>query len=304
MNGWGGRVDAGDGDSGLRWHQIVRPVDEHTAGGVVLIGFACDEGVRRNQGRLGAAAGPAAFRRAASPLPVWPGLFLRDAGDIPCADGDLDGAQQRYAHAVARAIGSGALPIGIGGGHEIAFGTYLGVAAGLTAGTVGVLNFDAHFDLRREERGTSGTPFLQILDHAGQRVRYRVMGISETSNTRALFETAHERGVSFVLDEALTMTELERKLEVLETWLERVDHLYLTVCLDVLPAATAPGVSAPAARGVPLEALEPLVTTAAGCGRLVAADIAELNPASDIDDRTARVAARLAWKIARAWVPR
>jgi formiminoglutamase len=302
MNVWSGRVDPADGDAGLRWHQIVRAVNGGSSGGVTIIGFASDEGVRRNKGRPGAAAGPSTFRAAASALPAWPGLVLGDAGDIPCTDGDLEGAQQRYAEAVAHAMADGALPLGIGGGHEIAFGTWLGVATGLPAGSIGVLNFDAHFDLRRESRSTSGTPFLQILDQGGNRVRYRVMGISESANTRALFQTAQERGVSVVLDHALTLATFDREREALESWLSQIDHLYLTLCLDVLPAATAPGVSAPAARGIPLEVLEPLVTAAARSGKLVAADIAELNPPFDIDQRTARVAARLAWTITRSVV--
>jgi formiminoglutamase len=366
VNGWSGRVDPADGDAGLRWHQIVRPVSGHASGGITIIGFASEEGVRRNQGRAGAAAGPGAFRAAASALPAWPGLVLGDAGDITCTGGDLEGAQHRYAEAVRDAVASGALPLGIGGGHEIALGTYLGVASGVgvasgireapgvaassgvdapsrggptsgsdprsdpgvgskshpaaksdsdaksnagapsghSCGRIGVLNFDAHFDLRRESRSTSGTPFLQILEQGGNRVRYRVMGISESANTRALFQTAEDRGVSFVLDDALTLTTLDREREALEAWLAQIDHLYLTVCLDVLPAATAPGVSAPAARGVPLEVLEPLVTAAARSGKLAAADIAELNPVFDIDQRTARVAARLAWTIARSVLPR
>lgn len=300
MNGWGGRIDAGDGEAGLRWHQIVRPMKDGAAGGVVLTGFASDEGVRRNQGRPGAAAGPAAFRRAASALPAWPTLALADAGDIECVDGDLEAARSRYAKVIEQAIERGALPIGIGGGHEIAYGTYLGVAAAVGSGRIGVLNFDAHFDLRREQRSTSGTPFLEILGHGADRVAYHVIGISEAANTRALFETAHAQRVTFELDETLTLIRLEQTLENLAAWLERIDHLYLTVCLDVLPAATAPGVSAPAARGVSLEVVEPLVAAAAGSGKLAAADVAELNPAFDLDERTARVAARLVWRIARA----
>lgn len=298
--GWGGRIDAGDGEAGHRWHQVVQAAGDDTHGGVLLIGFAVDEGVRRNQGRAGAAAGPGAFRRAASALAAWPELALADAGDVACHELQLEPAQQRYGQLVAGAIQRGALPLGIGGGHEIAFGTYLGVAAACPTGRIGVLNFDAHFDLRRDASATSGTPFLQILDHGAERVRYRVLGISEAANTRALFDRAHDRGVSYVLDEALTLRDLDRQLDQLRGWLNAVQHLYLSVCLDALPAAVAPGVSAPAARGIALEVLEPLLALAAGSGKLVAADIAELNPGFDVDARTAGVAARLAWKIARA----
>jgi len=67
----------------------------------------------------------------------------------------------------------------------------------------------------------------------------------------------------------------------------------VTVDLDVLPGEKAPGVSSPAACGVPLPLVEALLLVVSRSGKLLAADIAELNPALDRDDLTARVAARL-----------
>ncbi len=71
------------------------------------------------------------------------------------------------------------------------------------------------------------------------------------------------------------------------------DALYLTFDIDVLPACEAPGVSAPAARGVRLELLEPLIERLKASGKLRLVDFAELNPEHDIDSRTAKAAARL-----------
>jgi formiminoglutamase len=85
---------------------------------------------------------------------------------------------------------------------------------------------------------------------------------------------------------------------MLAAFLAEVDHVYFTICLDVLPAAVAPGVSAPAARGVPLDVVEPIIDVIAASGKLRVADIAELNPGCDIDQRTARVAARLLARVA------
>ena len=59
---WQGRVDP-EADA-LRWHQCIRPLSAARESGVALLGFACDEGVRRNHGRIGAAGGPQAIRRA------------------------------------------------------------------------------------------------------------------------------------------------------------------------------------------------------------------------------------------------
>ncbi|MDL1862303.1 formimidoylglutamase [Betaproteobacteria bacterium PRO7] len=304
---WQGRVDGGDGEAGLRWHQIVEPWREGARRGVALLGFASDEGVRRNQGRIGAAQGPQAVRRLLANLPVHARFALYDAGDVTCEGGALEAAQDDYAARAAMLLDEGQLAVGLGGGHEIAWASYLALtrsrAMKSASAKLGILNFDAHFDLRKDERSTSGTPFLQALDHAaanGLAVEYRCLGISESSNTRALFDRARERGVVFRRDDELTLLALDARIAELRDWLRTVDHLYLTVCLDVLPASVAPGVSAPAARGVALDVLEPLVALAAGSGKLRLADIAELCPPHDIDQRTARVAARIAWRIVQS----
>ncbi|GIL03744.1 MAG: formimidoylglutamase [Betaproteobacteria bacterium] len=304
---WQGRVDGGDGEAGLRWHQIVEPWREGARRGVALLGFASDEGVRRNQGRIGAAQGPQALRRLLANLPVHSRFALYDAGDVTCEGGSLEAAQDDYAARAAMLLDEGQLAVGLGGGHEIARASYLALARSRAmksaSAKLGILNFDAHFDLRKDERSTSGTPFLQALDHAaanGLAVEYRCLGISESSNTRALFDRARERGVVFRRDDELTLLALDARMAELADWLRTIDHLYLTVCLDVLPASVAPGVSAPAARGVALEVLEPLIALAAGSGKLRLADIAELCPPHDIDQRTARVAARIAWRIVQS----
>src|SRR6195952_2523446 len=76
---WTGRVDGTDEET-LRWHQHVQPLNVLAGGkfpvlqpdqkGVVFLGFASDEGVRRNKGRTGAAAGPEALRNACANFPV------------------------------------------------------------------------------------------------------------------------------------------------------------------------------------------------------------------------------------------
>ena len=67
MSVWQGRIDAAEGALARRWHQVMRPLaDDTDASAVVLIGFACDAGVARNQGRTGAAGGPAAIRQHAA----------------------------------------------------------------------------------------------------------------------------------------------------------------------------------------------------------------------------------------------
>ena len=300
MEMWAGRIDP-EPDS-LRWHQLVRPLDAADTPGVALIGFACDEGVRRNKGRPGAIAAPAAIRKALASLAWHRASPAYDAGDVACDDGDLDAAQARLAANVTTLLAAGHFPVVLGGGHEVAYGSWLGLAAHL-AGTaedtprIGIINFDAHFDLRDPAHAhSSGTPFAQIADACATRgwpFRYACLGVSRAANTRALFRRAVDLDVLVREDREITPLSLDRIGETLDAFVAACDHVYLTIDLDVLPACEAPGVSAPAARGVPLLLLEPLVERVRDSGKLRLADLAELNPEFDIDHRTARVAARL-----------
>ncbi|MBN3498621.1 formimidoylglutamase [Arthrobacter pascens] len=332
---WTGRFD-GDGAAHLRWWQAVTPYAEarqdrsplrsdppvraappagvpaaslaaSSAGApagvpagasrpAVILGFCSDEGVRRNKGRTGAAKAPAAIRSALGPLAFHLDRPVLDAGDVAVRDGQLEAGQARAGVAVSSLLDTGNLTVLLGGGHETAFASYLGVAgseAVRTGQRLGVLNLDAHFDLRDEPAPSSGTPFLQMAEAeaaAGRELKYAVVGISQPNNTRALFTTADRLGVKYLLDEDCTPDAVQA---FVADFLAEIDVLYLTIDLDVLPAAVAPGVSAPAALGVPLPLVAAVCRQAATSGKLLHADVAELNPAFDIDNRTARVAARL-----------
>jgi formiminoglutamase len=188
----------------------------------------------------------------------------------------------------------------LGGGHEVAFGSYLGIADSTRLPTgvqLGVLNLDAHFDLRGDPIPSSGTPFRQMAEHAaahGRAFDYAVLGISQPSNTAALFTAADALDCRYLMDDQCDLAAAEA---FVTEFLDSVDIVHLTIDLDVLPAAVAPGVSAPAAYGVSLEVIQRVCDVAARSGKLALLDVAELNPGLDIDNRTARTAARLIHRI-------
>lgn len=297
---WRGRVDGEEGEAGVRWHQRVRPLAPWTERGVVLHGFRCDEGVARNHGRPGAAEGPAALRAMLGNLPWHRATPVWDDGDVVCELGALEAAQAELGARVATSIRAGHRPIVLGGGHEVAWGTWQGVAEA-SSRLVGVINLDAHLDVRAGDRATSGTPFRQIgesLLERGLPFRYLCIGASELANTRALFDRARRLGGTWVLDEEVWADGVAGVLGQVDALLDQVEQVYLTVCLDVLPAAVAPGVSAPAAAGIGLDVVEAVIRRVVGSGMLVAADVAELNPRHDVDGRTARTAARIVARLA------
>jgi formiminoglutamase len=304
---WRGRTD-GPGDEHLRWHHAITAYAPEPGSGSVLIGFASDEGVARNMGRRGAAAGPAALRSALASMALERRIPLADAGTITVGTA-LEAGQAALGRAVTAALDGGRLPIVLGGGHEVAFGTYQGVAASRLRQRLprlGVLNLDAHFDLRGDPTPSSGTPFRQMAEReadAGTSFRYAVLGISQPSNTAALFDTANRLGVRYLPDERCGIADRAEVDRFVDDFLDDIDIAYLTIDLDVLPAAVAPGVSAPAAYGVPVEIIQRVCDRVSAGGKLAVVDIAELNPEFDIDGRTARTGARLLHRIATTHVP-
>lgn len=295
---WTGRVD-GDGPEHARWHSRVTRESGGT-GGVALVGFASDAGVARNHGRVGAAEAPDALRRALSSF-AWHGgdVPLVDAGTVAVAgDPALEGGQEALGAAVAAQLDAERLVVVLGGGHETAWGSYLGraAAARLEGRHVAVVNVDAHYDLREADRPTSGTPFLQMAradEAAGRRFDYTVVGIAETGNTRVLFETAERLGVTTVTDAECAATP-DAALAAIDAAVDRADAVHLSIDIDVLPAAVAPGVSAPAGLGVDLTLVNLLCRDIAASGKLALVDVVEVSPPLDENGRTARVAARLA----------
>ncbi|MFT5721976.1 MAG: formiminoglutamase [Motiliproteus sp.] len=298
---WSGRVDSEEPDGqALRMHQVIKPLNKEPAG-IVLVGFCSDEGVRRNKGRVGARNAPDLLRRAMANLPWSQDRFIYDAGNVTCEGERLEQAHLALANRVQECLDDGHFPVILGGGHEVAFGSWLGLAQSfensIRVPSIGIINFDAHFDLRLDTGGcSSGTPFYQIAKQCEQNnypFRYCCLGVSEIANTAALFQRADELGVSYRTDVDMAINQLDDSLNQLNRFMDSCDVLYLTIDLDVLPAYVAPGVSAPAPLGVGLEVLEPLIAAIKKSGKLRLADIAEYNPKFDIDNWTARVAARL-----------
>ena len=325
---WTGRHEPYESERARYWYQLI---NDYTNQPVGLIGFACDQGVRRNLGRVGAKEAPKTIRKAFAKLPCSTTLqdhyksqlrydeydnkalmqLIGDAGDVYCHDDDklmdevLELTQADYTQRVKNIIRQGSLAIGLGGGHAIAYASYLGLWNALNERTeqtklgaprIGIINFDAHLDLRQAPKGTSGTPFRQIAEHNltyDQAFNYCAIGISQFSNTAALFDRAKDLGVTVISDDnciRLPWIDIEKQLTV---FIGSVDVIYLTIDMDGLESSVVPGVSAPAAKGLSLDFVERCIEHIFAQGIVKMADIAETNPTYDIDGRSSKVAARL-----------
>lgn len=293
---WAGRQDT---DGSERFYQMVECLAADAplpllTDAYALIGFACDEGIRRNAGRVGAAEGSQALRRAFAGLAARKAIKMIDLGDIVCVNNALEDAQQVLGEWVAAAQKQGAKTVVLGGGHELAYGHYLGLQN--QGKNLGIINFDAHFDLRKADIANSGTPFLQIAEDRqrnGLPFHYNVLGIQETANTQSLFARADALKVDYLTAETMHNKSLAWQQAYLDDWILNVDAIYLSLCLDVFASAFAPGVSAPQALGLYPEQIMPLLKSLMQTGKVIGLDIAELSPQYDLDARTSKLAAQI-----------
>ncbi len=268
---------------------------------VVLIGFPSDEGVRRNGGRVGAAAGPRAIREALyrmTPDAQYPREFgdllarTVDLGDVSVT-GHLEQDQAALGDVVGPLLQTNRIPIILGGGHETAFGHFLGYVTAWQP--VHLLNWDAHADVRalNDGLGHSGSPFRQALEHpAGLARGYTAAGLNPWRVAEAHAAFVQRQGRTVWVDE---LTE------------ERIDHLVRftpeptmsSFDLDLVEAGSMPGVSAPGVGGLDVRRW---LRAADACGRNPAIrsfDVVELNPARDQDGRAATLAALTVWHLLR-----
>ncbi|KZS22918.1 formimidoylglutamase [Wohlfahrtiimonas chitiniclastica] len=294
---WSGRFDGDD----VCHRRLFQVINQSTAPQFGLLGFESDEGVRRNQGRLGAAAAPDLIRKQMASFPVHQSFSLTDFGNVSVEHQDLEAAQAQLGEKVTMLMNQGITPIVLGGGHETAYGSFQGifhhVAQQHPNESIGIINFDAHFDLRAADENTSGTPFLNaahLCQAHDQPFHYLVIGIAAHANTRALFDKADQLNATYVMDTALA--DLNHTLKILTTFVNTVDHIYITIDLDVFSNFIAPGVSAPAVRGISVATFEALFIHLIDSGKVRLLDIVECNPNFDIDQRTTKLAAFIAYQ--------
>ncbi|MEL6870610.1 MAG: formimidoylglutamase [Pseudomonadota bacterium] len=294
-----GRNDAEDGPSARRVHDHIAATGQHA-----LLGFASDAGVTRNQGRAGAREAPAAIRQALAGLAAPADLpTIADLGDIVVDADDLEAGHTLLGEHVALALQTYRRVVVLGGGHETAFGSWSGLHSAKPDEKIGIINLDAHLDLRNvgNAGASSGTPFNQIRNAAPEHFDYLCIGVARESNTQALLERAHDWNTQIIFDDEL-LANRDCAAAAIQGLASRCDVIYLTIDMDVLPHYQAPGVSAPAVRGVPLPTIEHIVDTVlAVCASpfcaLPLVDIVEVSPPHDLLGITARTAATLALRL-------
>jgi formiminoglutamase len=299
-----------DTPSNSCFFQIVKPINllkttisSENQTSFALLGLRSDEGVRRNHGRIGTIEAPTAIRQALAKLPVQKQNFAcYDAGNIMCHDGDLETSLTAFSEAIALLLEQNIIPIGLGGGHEIAWGHFQGIANVFSKQDLSVVSFSPHINMKplsTSQHGNAGTPFLQIAkahQATNKRFDYSCIGLQQAANIKLDFETAKKYETHLILAEELHLGFIEKCVDFVDRAIDQNDQIYVSLSMDVFAATCAPAVSAIQPLGLNPWQVIPFIRQLSASGKVIGFDIAELAPRYDIDHRTAKLAAHLIYE--------
>ena len=272
---------------------------------VAIIGVPFDAGTSY---RPGARFGPQSVRQASRQLrtnyhpnyDVEPFKVqqVADAGDIACNPFDIDEAIKQIEKGSTELLQKVGSIVTIGGDHTIALPLLRSINKKV-GGPVALVHFDAHLDTWDTYFGapyTHGTPFRRareeklFLDDASMHIGIRgpLYSTNDLKNDRELgFKTIH-------CDEFQTNTidQIVKRIK------DRIGNnpLYISIDIDVLDPAHAPGTGTPEVAGMPTREILNVLRGLAG-SQLVSADVVEVAPAYDHAELTSTAAATIVYEL-------
>ncbi|MHA1614119.1 MAG: arginase family protein [Candidatus Thorarchaeota archaeon] len=206
-------------------------------------------------------------------------ITLEDVGDLEIVQRLPESAVVDISEATAKLAAKESSLLFLGGDHFITYPILRGLNRELK-GKWGILYLDAHADLYSDMGGYQ-------LSHATTLRRIINDKIVEIDDVIAFDIRC---ALPEQMKELPKVTKLTIKQEIQEL-AERVDHLYVSIDLDVLDPSIAPGVSHPESGGLSIEELVSILRIAFSTGKVKYSDIVELNPLIDTLGLTA-IAAR------------
>ena len=222
-------------------------------------------------------------------------ISIIDFGDVQTHPTNMEDSIERLRVSVSEMLENNACKryIMLGGDHGVSYPSIRAFKEHY--GEVGVIQWDAHHDVRNLEDGgrTNGTPFRSLIEGGHLKGENLVqIGIRDYANAKEYHDFTKEKGISVYTMEDIEMTGIipiiKKELKRLS---ELVDIIYLSVDMDVVDQAFAPGCPAIGPGGITSRELLASITAAASHEKVKAMDIVEIDPSKDFRDMTSRLAA-------------
>lgn len=222
---------------------------------------------------------------------------IQDLGDIVMHVTDVVQCQDRILKTLSEvyAINRNFIPIILGGDNSI---TYPSVKAFARAkGKIGVIQFDAHHDVRNLEDGgpTNGTPFRSLLETKTIDGKNLVqIGIRDFSNSKVYRTYAENNDVTIYTMKAVREQPIESIINgAIELLKGKVDAIYVSLDMDVIDQAEAPGCPAIGPGGMSAATLIEAMKLLGEHPMVKGLEIVEIDPTVDFRDMTSRLAAHV-----------
>uniref|UniRef100_A0A7U3YIM5 Agmatinase n=1 Tax=Geobacillus sp. (strain Y4.1MC1) TaxID=581103 RepID=A0A7U3YIM5_GEOS0 len=252
--------------------------------------------------RPGSRFGPARIREVSIGLEEYSPYLDRelgevkyfDAGDIPLPFGNAQRSLDMIEDFVDKILATDKFPLGIGGEHLVSWPVIKAVYKKYP--DLAVIHMDAHTDLREQYEGeplSHATPIRKVAELIGPT---NVFSFGIRSGTKEEFQWAKDNGMYIA------------KFEVLEPLREVLPKLagrpvYVTIDIDVLDPAHAPGTGTVDAGGITSKELLAAIHEIAKSNiRVVGADLVEVAPIYDHSEQTANTASKLIREMILGWV--
>jgi len=273
---------------------------------IAVVGIPFDGGTTY---RPGARFGPSAVRQGSRLLrPYNPAVGalpfelaqVVDAGDVACTPFGPEEAVAQIEAAAETLLGGGGRLVAIGGDHTVALPLLRATSA--RHGPLALVHFDAHldtWDVYFGQRFTHGSPFRRAWEE-GLLSRDHSTHVGLRGPLYSSTDLVDDAGMGFAQVTADDVAE-RGPAAVAARVLERVGDapLYVSVDIDVLDPAHAPGTGTPEAGGLTSRELLSLVRALAPA-RIVGADVVEVSPAYDHAEITAVAAAHVIYELLTA----
>jgi formiminoglutamase len=282
----------------VRLGEVTSSRDEdYAAADIVILGCPQDEGVRRNNGRVGAAAAPDAIREQfykLTPFNIKKRLF--DLGDVLLGS-SLEETHDTQKGVVKQILLDGKRLIVLGGGNDISYPDGCAMAEVFGPDKWIGINVDAQLDVRVADQRNSGTAYRQLLDEGYLLPNYFYEVAYQTHFASPVYyKYLRDLGVNRISLEMLRSREhadIELKENIRQRFIGQSSSLntFFGFDIDVVRSADAPGSSAPSPLGLRAGEFITLVKYAASLANTKLIEFTEVNPTYDIDDRTTKLVA-------------